>query len=496
MKKKAFVLLSIITLSLPLFSQTNLNLNNIELPKFDKRFFFHFDYLGKTENLHFFRGTADYIHVDNYYADIYYQTDLESKKVEAISLLDYNVITNRVSEDRLKVYTYNLSNTNEKHKKVYIDLFEFENFDTDRSTKRIFEFDYSEFKYCRVVMKSSISPDNQKISIVLLVIDNFNMIQKIETVTFDNSDELIWNQSVLFKESNYYYADFYTCLLDNNELIAILNQFQKKTYPKLLLKHTILTISPNDYSFKDIEPNLHQIQMSNVKFLKNGNIVFVDHVFKDLNHFGYNITIYFPNSDQNKNLFIGIPDELQRKSFSYSPLEKKIPKFTFELIDIHEKINGELMFICEDVKSTVGGLGFKRKSQNIYVYQIAADYNSMSTLTIPHSLNFKSYNSSKEFIGMSKIYSYCIENDIYLVYNENIENFKTNTNSDIWLTNDDVYDEKNGIIVTKITDSLSYHSTCLNNYSKSIITLKQTLFFKNDMIYFLTDKHSIGNIEL
>lgn len=476
MKKIVFVLLSIIYLSLPLFSQTNINLSNIELPKFDKRFFFHFDYLGNTENFHFIKGTADYINSNYYYACLYYQTDLETKKVNAISLLDYSIINDRVTQDHLKVYIYDYLNSQDKNKKVNIDLLEFTNFNSSKVTKRIYEFDAPDNKNSKIVIQSSISPDKQKIGIIMLVTDNYNTIQKIDVAIFDNSDELLWSQSVILKETNCISTDFYAFLSDNSELITVLNQFDYKLIPDTLIKHTVLKINEDNYSFHDFKPTLTQVQKSNIKFLQNGNIAFVNKIVQNQVLVGYDINIYATNG--NKNLFVNIPTENQRNYFIYTPLPKKKLTYKMEYIDLHEKKNGELVLICEDVKSYDGLIIFKRKFRNIYVYQIDKKYSSINTLIIPYSLNFKSYNPSKEFTGMSKIYSYCKDDDIFLVYNGNINNHGTKTIAGIWKTNEDVYDNNNGIIITKINDAFKYNSTCLKHNLKSQLTLKQTLFLK------------------
>jgi hypothetical protein len=480
---------------LDLSAQINLIKPENFLPKYGNNFEYFLNYVGKNSDNYFFKGEANYINNKKYKASIYYQANFESNKVDIISLTDYSILNDIVVNEYLKVYTSERSNLKDPNKIMNINLLKFEQISNKPEKINIHQFNFGEYKKdCKAHVFSSFSPDKQKIGFILLVFDENNYLYNIQGAIFNQMDELIWSQTIQIKDPSLLNKFENFSLTNDGKINIIISQFDKFISPFYIKNHIIYTIDGNKFDQKIIETNSAKVVSSDLKFLTNGDIIFLDNIKINKNsNDAFELIKYRLESKTIVRNIISFPNQEQINTYVYS-FKKNIKEYIFDFIDIHENANNELYLIFQDLNISSSAISENYFTRNIYIHKFSEDFSEHNRITIPHSLFFKTEISSKEFTGMSKIYSYCINSDLYLAYNENVNNFKAKK-FNIWFINDDVFGENNRIVLTHIDPQLNFETFCSTEALNSTITLKQTLFNFENKIFFATDKHAIGFIE-
>lgn len=493
--KKIIIFYTLLFLSFSnIFSQIEINKTSSILSKDEKKFEYYISQIGQNEKYQYFKGFADYAYFDSYFDCIYYQKNIETNEVDATSFNQYKILNETVNNGFLKVYTYDITKMNNSKEFININLLEISELNTKPLSTTIYKFDIGNSNINSLKIASAVSLDKQKIGFLLSFFDKNYKLYKLEAVIFNQENEIVWNQNIVLKDPIQTNVNNLLSLTNNGKLYFVTSEYNRLISPFFIINHKIISIDEDGSSIHNIETSSKKVVSSNVKSLSTGEIIIVDNIeYKSGNNKELEVIKFNSETQEIMNKTISLPKKNYGSQFVYNS-KINTNNYFYDLIDIHENANKTIVLIFQDLHISNSTGKYKISSRNIYLTLLSDNFSDNNTVIIPHSSVFKTNIYTKECIGMSKIYYYNINGDIYLVYNDHLDNY-LKPNSKEWLTNEDLLGEKNGIVLTHVDDQLNVESFCSRGENNSKITLRQCLYNQKNKIYFINNKYELEYIK-
>ena len=336
-------------------------------------------------------------------------------------------------------------------------------------------------------MFTSRSEDQSKYSILFFVYDSKKVLKKIHALAIDNEGNLLWhkNENINFPSKTFYIKG---CEISNNGTIySTIVSHDINSRGNIVSNEylNILTLTENEAKVTSEAVKGFTIRHTAMKILKNGNIAISGYSSAEIKSVTDNVfQIQFDPHNETFSPFKKYPfnkiDDLVNRKTSGGQI--KTEKFKFDVVDIVELENGDLITLGEmrEIIRKVYSSGMPiciHHAANI-LYHNFSERNTTNIVINKYqkgtsSWSSKSYTSSWNEMRLS--YSHFVKgNDIYFVYNDDAKNIdKPRTDGGVYTCTSD---KNAGVILAKIDAN--------GNVSKNIIHRAKT-----NSYHFYTNLH-------
>jgi hypothetical protein len=477
------------------FSQNPIVISNFPFFRYGRNANSYFEFIGNFEESKIFKQCTD-LNAKGYIQN-FWKFDLEKKTVQNLSFRKSSNLCERINESNFKVYNYELLDQNSNNNDFLIKIIcsDFENLNPTTSNRTIYQFNYKQFYPCRIIVKSAVSPDNSKLGLFIMFIDVNQKISNIHGVVFDEYDEIIWGKSYpnFDRIEDCEITSF--IVTNQNQIISVFDSIKIDNFNNIdkITKHFYMFLSKDYFKITEINLDEYIVKNSKFKYKDNGDFLFCDISFSKTvcNEQSFNVSIWDSTGKQIKQINIPYTDKLFNNSkYVYKDNSYLKQKYTVNYTDIVEMNNGNIVIVAQNNCEKIVFPNVKKIKKDILLISLSQDLNQNTTAVIPYISDYLYVYKEREMNDMHNVFVLKTNEDIYLCYNDNIENY-INGDYKLWKTNKNIKKDINCIVFTKIDENLEFkfHYTTQKN-KKNI--LRQPLFVDENTIYFLTLDYNVG----